>query len=96
MADETAGLDPAALAELEARADRGELLAIWHVYDSPADYPGMFVARKSVITPGAIVNTAAVYVAADLATVRSPLERLGLYRMPRSEGDEPHIVETWM
>ena len=60
----------------------GQQLELWTTYDSPMDLPGRFVARKRVQDK-------------TLKRLRAKLPP-GLYCMPRSPGDDPQIVETWM
>jgi hypothetical protein len=72
-------------------------LAIWTIYDSPRDYPGLFVARLFLICIGELepVGTGKVFLAETLEGVRNQLPP-GLYRMPRDPSDEPAIVESWL
>jgi hypothetical protein len=75
---------------------RGEpLLPMWTVYESPADRPGLFVARMWLIGPLAMLATDKVVVGDTLAEVRSKLPPM-LARVPRSDGDDACIVETWI
>lgn len=69
------------------------MVTIWTVYNSPTDHPGLYVARRSVDgTP-----TADVIFDADFAILRSKLAAKGLrFLAPRSPGDDPKIVETWI
>ena len=66
-------------------------IEIWVVYDSPLDRPGVFVARKWVND----VPTEETLEAATLEGIRFKLPA-GLYRIPRSLGDELQIVESWV
>lgn len=72
-------------------------LSMWIVYDRPLDYPNEFVVRRWDIVRGQPepVMTLVMYRAASLDGVRGHIPE-GLYRMPRWEGDEPHIVEVWL
>lgn len=89
--------DPPDLVDLEARAERGELLVQWVVYESPADYPGKFVARRWIIDRArGPVMTPTLHVAASLPEVRLPLIERGLHCMPRFLDDLPHILEVWI
>lgn len=67
-------------------------LEIWTVYNSPTDYPGKFVARLFINEQ----PTTLVMVADALTTIRKQLSNKGFVRIPRSEGDEPQIVECWL
>jgi hypothetical protein len=66
-------------------------LPIWSIYESPADYPGLFVARKYLLdqpTTEALFST-------NLDGVRKQLP-LGLYRLPRNPMDHRSVVESWV
>jgi hypothetical protein len=69
-------------------------LAIWTVIANPADYPGLFVARKWLMVEGREVPTNEVVVGLTLQAVREQIP-IGLQWMPRSPDDDPVIVETW-
>ena len=70
-------------------------LAIWTVYKHPRDYPGKYVARKSMATGEGIGITRDMFVADSLAEVRALLP-FGLTRLPRQAADDPVIVEVWL
>ena len=67
------------------------MLELWTIYDSPIDHPGSFVARKWVLDK----PTSELFQDKTLEGLRAKLPP-GLHCMPRSPGDEPQIVETWM
>ena len=67
------------------------MLELWTIYDSPIDLPGRFVARKWVLDK----PTSELLQDKTLEGLRAKLPA-GLHCMPRSHGDEPQIVETWM
>lgn len=67
-----------------------EKLSIWVVYDSPADFPGQFVARKWLNDAA----TSEVLQADSLQALRELLPA-GLYCLPRSQEDDAVIVESW-
>lgn len=67
------------------------MLELWTIYDSPIDLPGSFVARKWVLDK----PTSELLQDKTLEGLRAKLPN-GLHCMPRSPGDEPQIVETWM
>lgn len=71
-------------------------LEMWTVYKSPPEYPGKYVARLWVVVHGATEprQTGDMAIAPDLDSVRTMLP-WGLVCLPRSEGDDPAIVETW-
>lgn len=70
-------------------------LAIWTVYNSPEDYPGLFVVRKWLVTEGVETPTAEVFFADTLGAVRTLIPP-GLVLVPRAELDDPVIVESWL
>lgn len=70
-------------------------MTLWVVYDSPTDCPGKYVARMFVVAGGESRATAYVLHGPTLDAVRGLLPP-GLYRLPRHDDDEPHIVETWL
>lgn len=68
-------------------------LDIWVIYDSPSDFPGFFVARKSDIKTGLMTDD---YVAADTfdevcAIVKRRMRYEPIF-MQRHPSDEPQIV----
>jgi hypothetical protein len=78
------------------RRPEDETLPMYVVYFNTRDYPGLYVVRRWTIRPG---HTAAD--AKPLALVPS-LEAAraafppGLYRIDRSQQDDPVIVESWI
>lgn len=70
-------------------------LAIWTIYARPRDFPIGYVVRRWVVTnDGRNVPDREARLAISLDEARAFIPRW-LYRMPRQEGDDPHIVETW-
>jgi hypothetical protein len=71
-----------------------EALRVYTIYDSPTDYPGLFVARAFYITR---ISTPGEVVAAgkSIEEVRAKLP-VGLHRVGMDESDPPSIVETWV
>ena len=75
------------------------VLHTWTIYQSPSDFPGLFVARR-------FDNEAATadhYSNVDIESVRNWIldqavsYQQGLpHRIPRSPEDDPVIVETWL
>lgn len=65
--------------------------SLWTVYDSPEDYPGLYVARRFELDK----PTSDVLVSNSLDVLRALLPPF-LHRIPRSAGDVPCIVETWI
>lgn len=66
-------------------------LPIWVVYEHPSDYPNECVARLFIGDQPTHVKLKGE----TLEIVRRLLPA-GLHRLPRMEGDEPHIVECWL
>jgi hypothetical protein len=64
------------------------------VYDSPADFPGLFVVRRWEIRSG-WVNACEARVANTLEAAREVVPP-GMYRLPRFPDDDPKIVEVWL
>lgn len=83
-------------------------LEIYTVYNSPSDYPGLFVVRKYIIEatpPGegnleSVRNPTAdpqfILTGKKLENVRQQMERMGLFPVPRFPEDDPVIVENWI
>lgn len=69
-------------------------LCVWTIFNKPLDYPNHVVARMFVMDKP--TNTMLLCDSVDEA--REILHRLysDLYCLPRSQGDEPAIVETWL
>jgi len=71
-------------------------LAMWTVYEHPADYPNLFVARMWLILAGGdTMRTHTVLKAATLEELRRKLPP-GLVCITRSDNDPSHVVETWL
>lgn len=71
---------------------------IYTVYDNPSDFPGTYVARKFLFDQPLDVT----YANEDLGAVRrwvmAELRKEGIMAtcMPRSQNDDPVIVESWI
>ena len=65
------------------------------IYEKPLDFPNAFVARGwDGVWPRA-TNT--IIMRFSLEECREDIQAAGfLVQFPRAEGDEPHVVETWM
>lgn len=76
--------------------DPASTLTMWTIYDHPFDYRGSWVVRRYFIVRDQHEPVLDVVprLASSLAEARSFVPR-GLYRQPRSEGDDPCIVEVW-
>lgn len=73
----------------------GNDMIMWVVYDCPSDYPGLYVARKTVNG----FPTRTLVTSETLDGVRDRIRFFQPYRLTkiaRSPGDDPVIVETWL
>jgi hypothetical protein len=70
-------------------------LYVWTIYNHPRDFPNSYVARK-FSTRGGATPTKDIIVSPTLSDLRFQLKRMGLTCLPRSPGDEPQIVESWI
>jgi hypothetical protein len=74
-------------------AREGDLLT-WTIYDHPSDFPHAYVARPH---SARLANPLTVHFEhSQLEFVRAALAHMGLTCIPRAEGDDPAIVETWI
>lgn len=71
-------------------------LELWTIYESPRDFPGVFVARKFVCGRYGAVPTDEHYMAETLEAVREKLPATVSACFPREENDSAAIVETWI
>lgn len=66
------------------------------IYNSPKDYPGQFVCRRWLIFPGKVAPDERIFCSGStLQKVRNKIPA-NLHCVPRSPGDDPVIVETWL
>jgi hypothetical protein len=74
-------------------------LSLWTVYDHPRDYPDGYIARKFEVKGDEQVTTKETLRTTDepgLELLHDAFEQAGLVCMPRSEADDPQIIETWV
>lgn len=65
------------------------------IYEKPSDFPGAFVAR--VWEGNGVRPTNVMIKRYSLQEIREDITAAGFCtRFDRAEGDEPHIVETWI
>jgi hypothetical protein len=72
---------------------------LWTIYDHPADYPDMFVARLWHLITGEPVEGAPVLTASTLDQLRGDVQHATdfvLCCIPRQPEDDPVIVESWL
>lgn len=72
-----------------------DTLEIWTITENPSDHPGKFVARKHVVKAGESMATEEHFARDTLDEARAAIPRR-LFRIPRSRGDDPVIVESWL
>jgi hypothetical protein len=73
------------------------VLPMWVVCRSPADYPGKFTARCQYVCAGGVTLVAREVMVCDrLITIRRKMIGAGLTRLPRQPDDEPQILEVWV
>lgn len=67
------------------------------VFDKPKDYPKFIVVRKFILDKPTDDAYLIIGDGGDaLQFVRAMLRQNGFIRIPRSQSDEPQIVETWL
>jgi hypothetical protein len=66
------------------------------VYEKPRDYPTDWIARMHKAEGAVVKPTGYVIKAVELEPIREKLARAGLVCIPRQEGDERQIVESWI
>jgi hypothetical protein len=72
-----------------------EQLPMWVVFGpGTSDQPGMYLARLWFTIPRNTM-TSVLLRATNLAEIRDLLPN-GLVKIPRSQGDDPNIIETWI
>ena len=65
--------------------------SIWVVYESPPDFPDQYVARRLHMNK----STKDYVVGNTLVDLRKKLPK-GLFKIERSERDDPMIRESWI
>ena len=77
--------------------ERQSALVMFTVYDHPLDYPDYYVVRGWTVEKGWVVrHEKLAMMSLDLESIRIALARQGLTCVPRSRGDDPAIIETWI
>jgi hypothetical protein len=72
-----------------------EALKMFTIFNSPADFPGLFVARAFYIAAGEVHMGEVTATGKSLDEVRYKLPA-GLYRIERAETDHANIIESWV
>lgn len=70
-------------------------LPMFTITDHPTDWPDFYVARLFLTLPD-VVDLPVVIMDPDLENLRETMEALGLTCLPRSPGDNPIILESWL
>lgn len=86
--------------DVESVADRLLVeghLPMWTIYNSPADYPGLFVVRRHFVVSGGVSmpDPRPWAIESTLTAARVKLPE-GLNCVGREPDDQPSIVETWL
>jgi hypothetical protein len=71
-------------------------LTLWVVYDSPAEHPGFFIARRFEIYSNDPKPTNDILKHEHLEAIQKTLRAKGLVKNPRNTTDDIKIVETWL
>jgi len=72
------------------------VMSVWTLYDHPRDDPTCYVLRRFDIVRGSAESTDIVFRSTDIGWLRAVAIDMGLFRIDRSPGDEPQIVESWI
>lgn len=64
------------------------------IYDRPSDYPDGFMGR--MFLTGRVELPTQITVTGSLKDIQEKLMEVGMTPLPRDEGDDPKIVETWI
>src|SRR5580698_1109810 len=78
-----------------AEAMKRGVLPMWTIYEKPLDHPEGYIARRFESGKGVHGPTMDT-IEGELEAIRDIFQRAGLFKLPRDDGDEPQIVETWV
>jgi hypothetical protein len=81
---------------IQAEAAKRGRLSIWTVYNRPRDYPTGWVARMFEVGGAELKPTGHVIKCMDPDPIREKLTRARLTVLPRQDGDDAEIVESWI
>jgi hypothetical protein len=70
-------------------------LSMWAIYESPKDFPGLWVARRHEVAGAKTYATTDYFVGESKGEVLKKIPP-GLHRLERMPDDEPQIVEVWL
>jgi hypothetical protein len=86
---------PERMALLGEEPDRGAVLVIWVLYNRlTLEHPGLYVLRRQWANNREIVIDLAAMTDPEIEPLRAAVPA-GLVCMPRQEGDDFTIVESW-
>lgn len=82
---------------MPARSSRsnGHSLAMYVVYDHPADHPNHYALRRQDVHGGKVSTAKEVVLFSSLEGARSWCRKLGLTPIGRMSQDDPAIAEVW-
>ena len=63
-------------------------MKLWTIYERPAEYPNLYVARESEV--------GGTRISSDLSALRKQMEQFGLTQYKRDPEDQLYIVEVWL
>jgi hypothetical protein len=72
-----------------------DVLVVWVIYDHPKDFREGYVLRAQFADKGGITISSICWYADDPDKLRSILPP-GVVFMPRQQGDDVAILETWI
>ena len=72
-------------------------MKLWTIYERPADYPNLYVARESEVGGNEDApRTKRMKFSSDLSALRKQMEQLGLTPYERDPEEQLYIVEVWL
>jgi hypothetical protein len=72
-------------------------MKLWTIYERPAEYPNLYVARESEVGGNKDApRTKRMKFSSDLSALRKQMEQLGLTQYKRDPVDQAYIVEVWL
>jgi hypothetical protein len=93
--EEDDGMTPRDIVKSQWQAAHRGALAVWTIYDRPSDFPDGCIARRFEVAAGKTTATRDT-VTGKLDDIRAAFWKAGLMKLSRRDGDEPHIVESWV
>jgi hypothetical protein len=81
---------------VQAEAAKRGRVSIWTIHERPKDYPIGFVAKMFELSSAGPRPARYAIRSEELEPIREKLSRAGLVCLPRDDGDEPQIIESWI